>query len=69
LADAEMLFEHITIIEAQEQLKMLSAHDWPNMKKEKRKQLHRELYQKAYPKHLRKKNFVTAEDVQRSLVR
>lgn len=64
-----MLFEQITVIEAQEQLKSFSVADWPNMKQSHRDKTRKELYQKAYPKHLRKKNFVSAEEVQKLLSR
>ena len=61
----DVMWEAITIIEAQDQLSLLSALDWPNMKKQKRQELHRDLFRKAYPSSLREKNYVSVEDLQR----
>ena len=59
----DVMWEAITIIEAQDQLSLLSALDWPNMKKQKRQEVHRDLFRKAYPSSLREKNFVSIEDL------
>ena len=59
------LWDCITIIEAQEQLKMLSALDWPNMKKSQRTNFHKELFKKAYPSEIRKKNYVSIDDLKK----
>lgn len=60
------LWECITMIEAQEQLKNLSALDWPNMKKESRNKMHRDLMKKAYPFSKQKKS-ITASDLAKML--
>lgn len=59
------LWDNITLIEAQEQLKMLTALDWPDMKKTARQKMHKELFNKAYPTEIRKKNYVTLKDLQK----
>jgi hypothetical protein len=61
----DVMWEAITIIEAQDQLSLLSALDWPNMKKQKRQEVHRDLFRKAYPSSLREKNFVSIEDLKK----
>ncbi len=63
----ETLWLCITPIEAQEQLKLMSALDWPNMKPAQRKKMHRELFSKAYPSEMRPKKSITANDLQRML--
>ncbi len=57
------------MIEAQDQLKSLTAMDWPNMKKSDRTKLHKELHSIAYPKEFKKKNYITEADLQRMLGR
>lgn len=59
----DVMWEAITIIEAQDQLALLSALDWPNLKKNKRQEMHREVYRKAYPSTLREKNYVSVDDL------
>jgi hypothetical protein len=61
----DAMWEAITIIEAQEQLKLLTALDWQNMKKEQRAKTHRELFRQAYPSSIKEKNYVSVEDLQR----
>lgn len=65
----EKLWECITMIEAQEQLKEFVAFDWPNMKKAQRTKLHKDLYNQAYPNQLKKKNYITIEDLGKVLGR
>jgi hypothetical protein len=63
----ESLWLAITSIEAQEQLKKLSVADWPNMKKAARTKMHKELFSKAYPSEIKKKNYITADQMQKLL--
>ena len=42
-------FEAITVIEAQNFLADLTKADYPNLKKEDRRKIHREMHNKAYP--------------------
>ncbi len=65
----ESLWQSMTIIEAQEQLKQLTVADWPNMKKGARDKMHRDLFSKAYPSELKKKNYVSLEDLGKVLGR
>ena len=65
----ESLWNNISVIEAQEQMKKLTVADWPNMKKSSRSKLHKDLHNQAYPTHLRKKNYVTPEDLAKVLGR
>ena len=55
------MWQAITVIEAQEQLKLLNALDWPNMKKENRTKLHKELSKLAYPDSKVKKSITTKD--------
>jgi hypothetical protein len=64
-----MMWQAITVIEAQEQLKTFNSMDWPNMKDQNRKKLHKELSQKAYPNEIRNKNYVSPQDLQKVLGR
>jgi len=57
------------MIEAQEQLKSFNVADWPNMKKQQRQKLHKELHRQAYPNSFSKKNLITAQDLQKMLGR
>ncbi len=59
----------MTSIEAQEQLKLMTVADWPNMKKQTRSKVHRELFKQAYPSEVRKKNYITPEELQKVLGR
>jgi hypothetical protein len=59
----------ITEIEAQQAINQMFLADWPNMKKEARKKKHKELFDLAYPRAEKKKNFVTLDEVQRLLGR
>lgn len=61
----DIMWECITIIEAQDQLKMMNALDWPNMKKNQRQKLHRDLFKQAYPSSVKQKTVVDAEAFQR----
>ena len=69
LDDVEMIWQNITTIEAQEQLKMFNAMDWPNLKKNKRQSLHKELFAKAFPGEIKPKNFVSIKEIQSALAR
>ena len=59
------MWDCITVIEAQNQLTLLTALDFPNMKKTQRQKLHKEVYKLAYPSEIRAKNYVSIEDLQR----
>lgn len=62
------LWECITMIEAQEQLKRFTEHDYPNLKTDKRKKLHGELHKIAYPKVKKTKvNNVNQNDINKIL--
>lgn len=63
------MWECISILEAQEQLNKMSLMDWPNLKKDKRAKVHKELFKKAYPSEIRKKNYISAEDLAKVLGR
>lgn len=63
LITLDKMWEAITMIEAQEQLKQLSVMDWPNMKKDKRQKMHKELHRQAYPKSMTAKNYITIDDL------
>ena len=63
----ETLWECITMIEAQNQLNNLSVADWPNQKPETRKQIHKELFDKAYPSEKKTPLIVTQADLNRIL--
>ncbi len=62
----DKLWECITMIEAQEQLKAFQVQDWPNMKKQTRAKTHRDLFKKAYPK---KKQSIPTNLKQEDIVR
>jgi hypothetical protein len=47
----------------------MTIADWPNMKKQSRTKLHKELHSQAYPSDMRKKNYITAEQMQKILGR
>lgn len=57
------------MIEAQEQLKLLTIQDWPNLTKAKRTKYHKELFKKAYPSELRQKTYITVDDLGKVLGR
>jgi hypothetical protein len=61
------MWECITMIEAQEQLKLLSALDWPNMKKPQRTKYHKEIYSQAFPDAMRTKKYISPKDLLRVL--
>ena len=63
------MWQNITVIEAQEQLKRLTEIDWSNMKQAQRKKLHKKLYDLAFSGDLKPKNFVSLTDVQKALGR
>jgi hypothetical protein len=63
------LWECITMIEAQEMLKSFKVMDWPNQKKNKRGEIHKDLFKKAYPSSINKKKSIKPEDLQRLLGR
>lgn len=58
-----MLWECITIIEAQEQLKLFEAQDWSHMKKAARQKKHKALYAAAFPSEMKPKNYVSPEQM------
>ncbi len=59
------MWEAITVIEAQNQLKQFSAGDWPNMKKNSRAKLHRELFSQAYPDEIKTKKTISVSDLKK----
>lgn len=60
----EYLWQALTIFQAREQLVEMNSNDWPNLKKNKRQELHRELYKKAYPHAFEnKKQILTMNDL------
>lgn len=63
------LWECITMIEAQEMLKSFKVMDWPQQKKAKRTDIHKELFLQAYPKSINKRKSIKQEDLQRILGR
>ena len=65
----DSLWRSISMIEAQEQLKLISAVNFPNEKKSDKKTKHKELHGLAYPNELKPKNYVSLEDVQKALGR
>ena len=65
--DIDELWQCITIIEAQEQLKVFQANDWPNMSRGKREQEHKRLHSLAYPNTIQEKKSITVEDLKRIL--
>lgn len=54
-------FQAIDMIENQELLVTLRSNDWPNLKPQQRKKLHRYIYKKAYPND--KGKSLTLEDM------
>ncbi len=66
--DINIMWECITMIESQKQLLRLQVQDWPNLKKERREKIHKDLMSKAYPKEAKTiKNKVTQADLNRIL--
>lgn len=63
--DVSLLWESITILEAQKQLKELIVADWPNMKPSERKKFHRDLFSKAYPDEIQTKQQITVADLKK----
>lgn len=63
------MWECVTMIEAQEQLKLMNALDFPNMKKSQRQKIHKDLHRLAYPSSVKPKNYISIEDVQKMLGR
>lgn len=57
------LWDQITVIEAQDQLKLLQVQDWPNLKKTPRQKIHKNLFNQAYPSQLKTKNYITVEEL------
>ena len=57
------MWEAITMIEAQEQLKKLNTLVWPNLKNDKRQKEHRRLTKMAYPSSVKEKNYITIDDL------
>jgi len=67
LDEVEMLWEQITVIEAQEQIKAMKALDFPHQRKQDRQKIHKDLSMSAYPDEMKPKNYVSVETVQRLL--
>lgn len=65
----QSLWECITMIEAQEQLKAFTVQDWSHMKKAQRTKLHKDLFKQAYPSEIRKKNYISPEELLKVLGR
>ena len=65
----DKMWEAITMIEAQDQLKTLTALDWPNMKKAQKTKYHKELHTQAFPQFTRSKKYITPKDLQRVLAK
>lgn len=58
------LYLAIDSLESQEQLLALTAHDWPNMKREQRSKMHKSLYKSAYPSNFDKqKKYITTDQL------
>ena len=67
-SDVIRLWDCITVIEAQEQLKRLQASDWHRMKKTNRDKIHKDLFDKAYPKQNKvKTTSVSQKDINKIL--
>lgn len=60
------LWESISMIEAQEQLKAFEVNEWHVLSNDQRKTKHRKLFNVAYP-NLEKKNNITFDDLARLL--
>lgn len=63
------MWQAITVLEAQDQLRMMGLMDWPNMKKNNRQKIHRDLHRLAYPSSAKEKNYISMQDVQMMLRR
>jgi hypothetical protein len=63
--DVSMLWESMTAIEAQDELKKMVIADWPNMKKSQRDKRHKELFAMAYPSEIRTKNSISVNDLKK----
>lgn len=48
--DFESFWQSIDVIENQNILTQFTINDWPNMKKEARTKLHKQVHKKAFPK-------------------
>lgn len=46
---ASEYLQAMEVLDAQEQLSRMGTADWPNLKKEDRKRIHRKLHKQAYP--------------------
>jgi hypothetical protein len=68
-AQVESLWECITVIEAQEQLRLYKIQDWTNSKANHRNKEHRRLSEIAYPREFRQKNYVSVTDLKKVLGR
>lgn len=58
-------YESITVIEARDNLVKMSITDYPQMKTDGRKRLHKQMYKLANPKHLREE--MSFEDFARTM--
>ena len=56
-------WEAITVIEAQETLMSYSQADWPNTKKDERRERHRKLHSMAYPNAWKKSEKMSGEQM------
>jgi hypothetical protein len=63
--EVDMLWQSITIIEAQEQLKAFGVADWPNIKKSERTKIHKNLFNLAYPSELKEKNLISLDELKK----
>jgi hypothetical protein len=51
-----MLFECLSIMEHQQLLRDMTANVYPNMKKERQKDLHKNIFKTAYPSSFNRKS-------------
>jgi hypothetical protein len=62
-----ILWESITVIEAQEMLKDLTVSSFPNYSKQEKSKLHRKLHRQAYPANFSEQIELTPEALARAL--
>lgn len=60
-------WQAITVIEAQEQLKLLSAQDWTKLKQGTREKQHKQLHRDAYPASFNETKQITNGDLAKIL--
>lgn len=61
--DLDLLYRCIDIIEAQETLRLFKVTDWPNLKKDRRDKIYRQLSKIAFP--FNKKKAITSTEFAR----